>query len=116
MKLIRWAKGVFLRMRGRFRFNKAQGMRAVPDRSYFVASDGSVRRKYPRLHMSKKRRLGMRVPAKLNKYVADSRAALEWAGKELKRKDALIVDLRDKFREGKCSYPEMMARLREAMV
>lgn len=105
----------FIRMRLRFWFNKAQEARVVPDEGYFVAPDGSVRRKYPRVHVTKKLRRVFRTPDKIRKYVDASQAALDYAKGEIERKDAALKDIQSTIMAGKGSFPVLMAKLKEAI-
>jgi hypothetical protein len=107
--IARFFKGLYLRLQ----FQRAQGARLVPDKSYFVAPDGSVRRKFPKLHMSKKLRLAQRQPRKLREYVDSSRAALTWAKGEIERKDKALRDVRAAMMGGK-GFPAVMDLIREA--
>ena len=105
---------VFVRLRARLWFQRAQGVREVPDDGYFVAPDGSVRRKYPRYHLTKRTRRMLMEPGKVKKYVADSQAALAWSKAEIERKDAALKDIQSTIMAGKGSLPVLMAKLREA--
>jgi hypothetical protein len=110
-----WRWGVVFRiLSGWLTFLRNQHGRVIPGPDYFVAGDGSVRRKYPRLHMTKKRRLGIRQPAKIRQYIIESRAALDWSASEIKRKDAALLDIRATIMAGK-GFPAVMEKIREAI-
>jgi hypothetical protein len=94
---------------------KARYARMVPDGSYFVAFDGSVRRKFPKLAISKKQRRLMRAPAKVTRYIAESQIALDWAKKTVERKQAALMELRNGIISRGMPFAEITRRLDEAI-
>jgi hypothetical protein len=108
-------KAPFIRLRRRFWFQGAQEAREVPDAGYFVAPDGSVRKKYPAAHVTKKLRRVFRTPDKIRKYIDDSQAALSFAKAEIERKDAALKDIKSTIMAGKGAFPVLMEKLKEAI-
>jgi len=108
-------RAFWVRMRLSFFFKKVQDARVVPDGNYFVAPDGSVRRKYPRAHVTKKLRRVFRTPDQIRKYINDSQAALDYAKGEVERKDAALRDIHSTIITGNGSFSVLMAKLKEAI-